>query len=101
MKRFTITISLYTIIIILLTHYAFAQEDWRKWDNFPKVPKITAKEVKQLMASGEKIVFIYAGYETDKIVCGSYYIPHTKVPPYSNGSDIVINIPKENWIMVY
>jgi hypothetical protein len=89
------------LILTLISQFAYAQEWWQKWDNYPKVPRITAKEVKNLMLAGEKIVFVYAGYEIDQVVCGSYYIPYTKVPPNSDGSRVDFRIPKDYWIMCY
>lgn len=99
MKR--IMIMLIFLILILISTVAGAQEWWQKWDNFPKVPRITAKEVKQLMLSGEKIAFVYAGYEVDDVLCGSFYIPYTWVPPNSDGSNVKLRVPKDYWIMCY
>ena len=89
------------LLIISITSSAHAQEWWQKWDNYPKVPRITAKEVKQMMLANEKIVFVYAGYEVDQVLCGSFYIPYTKVPPSSDGSTVNIQFPKDYWIMCY
>ena len=96
-----IIIMLIFLIFTLISNGSYAQEWWQRWDNFPKVPRITAKEVKKLMLSGEKIVFVYAGYEVDQVACGSIYIPYTKVPPNSDGSTVNFNIPKDYWIMCY
>jgi len=76
-------------------------EKWKKWDNFPDVPRITAKQVKDLMLAGKKMVFIYAGYETKEVICGSFYVPYTLVPPKADGSRVGIKIPKDYWIMCY
>jgi hypothetical protein len=89
------------LILILISTVAYGQEWWQTWDNYPKVPRITAKEVKNLMLAGEKMVFVYAGYEVDKIVCGSLYIPYTLVPPNSDGSGVNFRVPKDYWIMCY
>ena len=79
-----------------------AQKWWQKWDNFPDVPRITGPEVQKLMLRGERMVFVYAGYEVDDVVCGSLYIPYTLVPPSASGSRIKIKkIPKDWWIMCY
>ena len=57
-------------LVCLLGNSAYADEQWwKKWNPYPEVPKITAKEVKRLMTSGEKVVFIYADGE------GSITIP--------------------------
>jgi len=74
---------------------------WEKWDPFPKVRRITAKQVKYLMQKDEKIVYIYSGYKIDKIVCGSLVLPYTAVPPYGDGSKIKLRIPKDWWLMCY
>lgn len=92
---------LLTLIISFLCQTLYAEESWQKWDNYPKVPRITAKQVKALMLKGGKIVFIYAGYEVQEVVCGSYYIPYTLVPPSADGSKIKLKIPKDYWIMCY
>lgn len=99
MKTFLVALS-FSIAILMYTP-GHAQEWWQKWDGNPKVPRITAKEVKNLMLAGEKIVFVYAGYEVDQVVCGSYYIPYTKVPPISDGSAVNFKISKDYWIMCY
>jgi len=99
MKKFMVTFCF--LIVILMSPPAHAQEWWQKWDNFPKVPRITAKEVKQMMLANEKIVFVYAGYEVDEVVCGSFYIPYTSVPPYSDGSMVNFKIPQDYWVMCY
>jgi L-asparagine transporter-like permease len=96
-----IIIMLIFSILVLISTVAYGQEWWQKWDNYPKVPRITAKEVKNLMLAGEKIVFVYAGYEISQVVCGSFYIPYTKVPPCSDGSTVNFKIPKNYWIMCY
>jgi len=89
------------LIFTLISNVSYGQQWWQKWDGNPKVPRITAKEVKNLMLAGEKVVFVYAGYEVDKVVCGSFYIPYTKVPPNSDGSTVNFKIPKDYWIMCY
>jgi len=99
MKR--IMVMLGFLILTLISNLSYAQEWWQTWDNFPKVPRITASEVKKMMLAGEKIVFVYAGYEVDQVVCGSFYIPYTKVPPNSDGSSVNIRFPKDYWVMCY
>jgi len=99
MKR--IIIMLGFLILILISPVAHGQEWWQTWEVYPKVPRITAKEVKNLMLANEKIVFVYAGYEVDKVVCGSLYIPYTKVPPNSDGSAVNFRFPKDYWVMCY
>lgn len=75
---------------------------WKKWQAHPKdMPRITAKEVKALMMSGEKILFVYAGYKIDSVVCGSVVVPYTLVPPFGDGSRAKLKIPKDVWIMCY
>ncbi|MBU1342648.1 MAG: hypothetical protein KKE44_05095 [Proteobacteria bacterium] len=75
--------------------------NWKKWDMYPKVPIITGEQVKQLMLSGEKIIFIYAGYEIEKTVCGSIFIPYTNVPPHASGSKYNLKFPKDTWLLAY
>lgn len=75
--------------------------NYKSWDNYPKTPRIDANLVKKLALSGEKMAFIYAGYKTEKIICGSMYLPYTSVPPKSNGASVNLRIPKDTWMMVY
>lgn len=96
-----IIIMLGFLISTLISNVSYAQQWWQKWDNYPRVPKKTAKEVKQMMLAGEKIVFVYAGYKVDYIVCGSFYIPYTLVPPHSDGSRVNFKISKDSWVMCY
>lgn len=99
MRRIVIMLS--CLILALMSNVSYAEQWWQKWDSFPKVPKITADRVKSMMLAGEKIAFVYAGYKVDEVVCGSFYIPYTKVPPISDGSKVNFRVPKDHWVMVY
>lgn len=100
MKRITIILCFFILTLIL--DVAYAEQWWQQWDSFPKAPTITADRVKYMMLGGEKkIVFVYAGYWVDEIVCGSFYIPYTKVPPFSDGSKVNFKVPKDYWVMCY
>ncbi len=99
MKR--IVVILGCVIFTLISNVSHAEQWWQKWNNFPKVPTVTAERVKDMMLAGEKIVFVYAGYKVDEIVCGSSYIPYTKVPPNGDGSKVNFKVPKDYWIMCY
>jgi hypothetical protein len=99
MTKLLIVLSLF--IAILVPAHARAQKWWELWDDFPKVPKVTAREVKDMMLAGEKIIFVYAGYAVTEIVCGSLFIPYTKVPPRGDGSTVTVTFPKDYWIMCY
>jgi hypothetical protein len=95
--------SMLAVVLLIFTfNYADAEEKWwKKWPSHPDVPRITAKEVKALMLAGENMLFVYAGYETKEIVCGSLIIPYTLVPPFDDGSRVKLRIPKDYWIMCY
>ncbi len=99
MKRIGIMVGV--LVLTLVSNVAYAQKWWEEWDSHPTVPKITAGEVKTMMLAGEKIAFVYAGYRVDEIVCGSFYIPYTKVPPNSDGSTVNFKVPKNYWVMCY
>ena len=99
MKRIIIMLSF--LIFTLISNVSYGQEWWQKWDSHPRVPKILAGEVKNMMLAGEKIVFVYTGYAVKDVVCGSFYIPYTKVPPNSDGSTVNFKIPKDYWVMCY
>lgn len=75
--------------------------NYKSWDNYPKTPRIESGLVKKLMVAGEKMVFVYAGYKTETVICGSLYLPYTAVPPNGDGSKVNLKIPKNTWIMVY
>lgn len=77
---------------------------WQKWPTHPKGLRITAEQVKSLQLAGEKVLFVYSGYEGgegDRIVCGSLVIPYNKVPPFGNGLSIKVRIPKDWWVICY
>ncbi len=78
--------------------------NWKYWDAYPKgaeAPRYTADRIQQLLLAGEKMVFIYAGYETSRVVCGSIYLPYTLVPPFGDGSMVNLSIPKDTWMVAY
>jgi hypothetical protein len=93
-------VSVFLLLFCCLAE-ANAQEWWQTWDNYPKVPRISAQEAKQLILAGEKVVFVYAGYEVDEVVCGSFYIPYTQVPPADDGSKVTFRVPRDYWILCY
>ena len=99
MIKYLVALSLF--ITILVPAHAGAQKWWETWDDFPKVPKVTAREVKNMMLGGEKIIFVYTGYAVTEIVCGSFFIPYSKVPPRGDGSTVAITFPRDQWIMCY
>jgi hypothetical protein len=75
---------------------------WQKWPRYPKGYRISAKEVMQLQLRGERMMFVYGGYEVDEIVCGSHIIPYNKIPPYGDGSAVGrFPVPKDWWIICY
>jgi len=78
-----------------------AAPDWKKWDNYPDVQRMTADQIQELLVAGEKIVLIYAGYRTRNIICGSIYLPYTMVPPNASGAAVNLKIPKDTWMVAY
>ena len=78
--------------------------NWKEWDMYPRgvdAPRYTAERVQELLVSGEKMAFIFAGYRTDTVICGSIFLPYTWVPPVGNGSKVSLNIPKDTWMVAY
>ncbi len=78
--------------------------NWKEWNMFPKgadAPRYTAERVQELLVSGEKMVFVYAGYQTDTVICGSIFLPYNWVPPVGSGSRVSLNIPKDTWMVAY
>ena len=90
------------LIFFLMPSTVFsAQSWWKKWDNFPDVPRIHKEQIQILISSGEKIVLVYAGYKKGSVICGSFYIPYTAVPPKASGSRVILPFPKDYWILCY
>jgi hypothetical protein len=96
-----IIIMLIFLILFFISNVTSAQEWWQKWEVYPKVPKISAKEVKERYLAGEKMVFVYGGYEVKEVVCRSLIIPYTLVPPSNDGSSVNYQIPLDYWILCY
>ncbi len=98
---------LFTMIGMLISAYTYSAEQtwWKKFDRFPKqdkAPRIMPDQVKQMLKNDEKMVFVYAGYDVKKVLCGSIYVPYTLVPPESDGSRVDLKVfPKDIWIMCY
>lgn len=98
---------LFTMMLMAISVYTFGGEKtwWQKFSNFPKddkAPRIMPDQVKRMLKAGEKMVFVYAGYDVDKILCGSMYLPYTLVPPEADGSRVNLKaFPKDIWIMCY
>ena len=102
MGRKVLKILLIAAFAVMAHTSANAEQPWwKKWPRYPNVPRISAKQVKQLMLAGEKVVFVYSGYKVKEVVCGSFIIPYTLVPPYADGSKVKIRLPKDYWIMCY
>lgn len=103
MKR----IFLLIFVFVLIFPFNCANADkkwWQKWPRFPTGLRITVKQVKSLAMRGERVVFVYSGYEGgegDEVVCGSIIIPYIKVPPFADGSTIKVRIPKDWWIICF
>ena len=104
MRRLGITFCAVFMFLAATGAEAAQKKWWRTWPEFPKGLRITAEQVKQLHQVGQKMVFVYSGYEGgegDEVVCGSLIIPYIKVPPYADGSTIRVRIPKDWWIMCF
>lgn len=101
MKKMILT---FCFILILGLSSSFAGSpapNWKKWDAYPDVPRISADYVITLFRAGEKMNFIYAGYQTSTVVCGSHFLPYTAVPPSGDGSRINLNASKDEWMVAY
>jgi hypothetical protein len=101
--RRVVLIGVICLVVLSVCEPLFGKETrwWRKWNNFPNVPRITVEEVQELMMQGQPMAFVYAGYQTDQVLCGSVIVPYTWVPPHSDGSRVRLRIPKDWWVMVY
>jgi len=76
MRRLLISFSIILILIFISSSYAFGDQ------KLQNIPRITVKDIQRLMAIGAKVLFVYSGYEVDKIVCGSLYMPYTRLGFY-------------------
>ena len=100
--RFKIVTILLSLLVVSAS--AFCEgvpSNWRAWDRYPEVTRYSAERVQDLLIAEEEMVLIYAGYETDKVICGSLYLPYTLVPPYSSGSKVNPKISKDTWMVAY
>jgi hypothetical protein len=103
MKRIFLFLFVFTLVFPLDCVNA-DKKWWKKWPRFPKGLRITAEQVKLVQHSGERVIFVYSGYEGgegDEVVCGSLIIPYLKVPPFADGSTVRLRIPKNCWIMCF
>ena len=99
LRKFLIAALLFSVAPIAS---GFETKWWQSWDNYPKVPKVTAAQAKMLVSSGEKVVLVYSGYKVQSVACGSLVIPFNFVPPNADGSRINLTaIPKDWWVLVY
>lgn len=93
------------IIFLVLSSSSYAEKKWwQKWPSHPEGLRISVDIVKYLLQKGEKITFIYAGYEGgegDNIVCGSLIIPYNKVPPNADGSRVKVKFTPDRWLLCY
>ncbi len=105
MKKKISMILLMACVCLVSVVHSKEKQWWEKWDRFPKedkAPRIMPNEVKKLMMAGEKMVFVYTGFDVEKVVCGSLYIPYLLVPPEHDGSRINLKpVPKDWWVMCY
>jgi len=60
-----------------------------------------AQQIQKLLLNGEKMILIYAGYRTDKIICGSIHIPYDLTPPFGDGRLVNPSFPKDTWLVAY
>ena len=103
-KQAWIILLLLVLTFSLPVSGARVPPDWKQWNAFPKgtdAPRYTADRIQELLLAGEKMVFIYAGYEVDEIVCGSLYLPYTLVPPFGDGARVNLSVPKDTWMVAY
>ena len=103
MKKNIILLVLFLFLLFFVSNlYAGkAPRNWKQWNRYPKVPRMTGEQIKYLMQSGERIIFVYAGYEIEKTICGSIFIPYNKVPPYASGANYNFKFPKNAWLLAY
>lgn len=75
--------------------------NWKEWSTHPKVPTMTADQIQELMFRGENVILIYTGYVKDVSICGSVFISYLLTPPFSDGSKVYPNLPRDAWIVAY
>ncbi|KIH75470.1 hypothetical protein SAMN05660860_03266 [Geoalkalibacter ferrihydriticus] len=99
-------IFLLLCILLLVAQLASAQmvsapPDYRSWPSHPRVPTMTPDQIQELMLKGEKLVLIYAGFQTDRVICGSIHIPYQLTPPFGDGTKVQPVFPKDAWLVAY
>jgi rhodanese-related sulfurtransferase len=96
--------ALLTLLIAVNADSLDKKQEWcKKTDADDKAPRISAEEVRRMLLSKEKIIFVYSGSGNIKqVLCGSIYIPSSLVPPMSDGSKLnLAAIPKDYWLICY
>ena len=65
MKK-SILMILVSLVLALPCHAGSkVPANWKSWNPYPEVSRISAFMVANLLMKGEKMIFVYAGYEKD------------------------------------
>ncbi len=93
------------LLFLVFPCFSYAEKQWwQKWPGHPQGLRISVDSVKYLISTGEKITFIYAGYEGgegSEVICGSLIIPYTKVPPNADGHQVKVNFSPDRWLLCF
>lgn len=101
-KRVVLTL----IFVLSVTGFVHAQvvptpPDWKEWSTHPRVPTMTPDQIQQLILRGDNTILIYAGYKTDRIICGSVHVPYNLTPPFGDGRRVNPRFPHDAWLVAY
>lgn len=103
MKKLLLFLAFVLLLALPATAGSKVPYNWKSWDSYPDVPRISAAFVaKTLLDKEEKIVLIYAGYEKSRVICSSIFLPYNLVPPHGSGARINLpDFPKDTLMVAY
>jgi hypothetical protein len=102
MKKPILLVQIIAILIFITNIKLIFAQDY-PWSGHPKVPIITAKDVKTRILSGDKCVFVDAQNRDEfnkHHICGAIYLPPAWLPPHPYTQKLR-EIPKSYLILGY
>ena len=71
MKRIVSLILLFVFFVFSSAIAGQSIPNWKSWPRYPDMPRISASLVAKIVTDGEKIIFVYGGYQGTEVICGS------------------------------
>jgi hypothetical protein len=104
MKKTILFVQIIAIFILIINIKLIFGQDY-PWSGHPKVPIITAKDVKTRILSGDQHIFIDAQpleFYIKHHVCGAIPFPYNWLPPHPNSERYEkLKIPKSHLVLCY